>query len=209
MVVAVVLVEGGGGGGSSANPQYGTCSTAASTYTKDVVCDGFELETGARIVVKFANANTQASPLLDVNGTGAKNIYVNGAAVSSSENQLKWTAGALLSFVYDGTVWHLEDHATCIYANSSTTASTATKETGNPGALHIVNGTIVNVLFTTANTSESKMKLNVGGTGANDIYYKGATTGASNKFLWDANTVLTFVRTGAYWVYVSRDKEQS
>ena len=37
---------------------YGTCSTISSTATKAVVCDGFTLETGNIIWVKFSWENT-------------------------------------------------------------------------------------------------------------------------------------------------------
>jgi len=57
---------------------YLTCSTAADTAAKTVDCSGFELEAGAKITVKFTNANSANSPTMNVNGTGAKNIYQNG-----------------------------------------------------------------------------------------------------------------------------------
>lgn len=79
---------------------YGTCSTAAATAAKDVVCSGFSLATGATIIVKFSNGNTTAtSRTLNVNSTGAKPIG----------NYRHWTSGATLAFTYDGTNWNLHD----------------------------------------------------------------------------------------------------
>ena len=84
--------------------QYGTCSTTASTQAKVVTCSGFVLYAGALITVKFSTANTYATNAvqLNVNSTGAKNIFVGNAATSST-NQLLWGANASITFRYDGT----------------------------------------------------------------------------------------------------------
>ena len=78
---------------------YGTCSTAAGTAAKTVDVDNFSLETGARILVKFSVTNTASSPTLNVESTGAKAIYYNGAAITAG--YLK--ANKTYEFVYNGT----------------------------------------------------------------------------------------------------------
>ena len=78
---------------------YGTSSTAATTAAKVVTRSGFKLVTGAHIAVKFTNANTAASPTLNVNSTGAKPIYQSGTTGAT------WTAGEIVEFVYDGANW--------------------------------------------------------------------------------------------------------
>lgn len=84
---------------------FGKCSTPAATTAKIVSTGGdFSLEAGAVVVVKFTYANSAANPTLNVNSTGAKAIYWKGAALASSQY---WEAGALLSFVYNGTQWDL------------------------------------------------------------------------------------------------------
>ena len=87
--------------------RFGTCSTAAATAAKTVsITTGtFALEAGATIAVKFTNANTANSPTLAVNSTAAKNIFVNGAQITSGGNKalLKGT----VVFIYDGTQWNL------------------------------------------------------------------------------------------------------
>lgn len=85
---------------------YGTCTTAAATTEKVVTLTDFTLATGARIIVKFTYANTAASPTLNVNSTGAKSImsYGTTAAVSG-----EWVAGEVVSFVYDGSYWVIEN----------------------------------------------------------------------------------------------------
>lgn len=79
---------------------YGTCTTSASTAAKVVTCAGFTLVTGAKIAVKFTYANTYDGQItLNVNGTGAKNIY--------NYSRCGWGANQMLIFVYDGTYWRL------------------------------------------------------------------------------------------------------
>ena len=83
---------------------YGSSSSGASSGLKYVSCSGFVLSTGACVSILFSTANTVSSSAvqLNINNTGEKTVYVNGAATSSS-NTLLWGAGDILSFVYDGT----------------------------------------------------------------------------------------------------------
>ena len=84
---------------------YATCGTDAAAAAKVATItpgSNFSLETGARVAVKFTNANTAASPTLNVNSTGAKPIYFKNAALSSSNY---WSAGQIIDFIYDGTNW--------------------------------------------------------------------------------------------------------
>jgi hypothetical protein len=78
---------------------YGVCSTAKDTAAKTVTVnggDGFVLEAGAMVIVKFTNANSIASPTLNVNGTGPKPIYRYGTTVTSTESTTTgWAAGAV------------------------------------------------------------------------------------------------------------------
>ena len=87
--------------------RFGTCSTAAATAAKTVsITTGtFALEAGATIAVKFSNANTANNPTLAVNSTAAKNIFVNGAQITSGGNKALLTGTVV--FVYDGTQWNL------------------------------------------------------------------------------------------------------
>lgn len=87
--------------------RYGACTTAAATAAKTVsVTTGtFNLEAGARVSVKFNNANTANSPTLNVNSNGAKNIFHKGAQITSGGN--KALLAGICDFIYDGTQWHL------------------------------------------------------------------------------------------------------
>lgn len=84
---------------------YAECSTAAGTAAKVATATNFALEAGARIAVKFTNANTAGTPTLNINGSGAKNIYHKGVQITDGGNKAL-LAGAL-EFVYDGTQYHL------------------------------------------------------------------------------------------------------
>ena len=57
------------------------CSSGAATAAKTAACEGFTLAEGVLVAVEFANKNTKAGCTLNINGTGAKAVYYNGAAV--------------------------------------------------------------------------------------------------------------------------------
>jgi len=96
-------IDGVSFNGSANITHFGECSTAAATAAKTVSCTGFTLATGARITVKFTNANTAASATLNVNSTGAKAIYYRGSALQAGAIN----AGIVADFVYDGTYYQL------------------------------------------------------------------------------------------------------
>ncbi|MCU6763371.1 Uncharacterised protein [uncultured Roseburia sp.] len=85
---------------------YGTCSTAAATAAKVVILSGFVLYTGAIVSVYFSNQNTAANSTLNVNGTGAKAIRVNNAAMTAA---YYWAANNTVTFTYNGTYWIMSD----------------------------------------------------------------------------------------------------
>jgi len=83
----------------------GTCSTASATAAKEVAITGFVLATGARVKVKFTNANTAYTPTLNVESTGAKAIYNEAGVAVSATSPAYFPAGATVEFYYDGTNW--------------------------------------------------------------------------------------------------------
>ena len=103
--------------------RFGTCSTVASTAAKTVsITNGtFSLEAGARVSVKFSNANTANTPTLNVANKGAKNIFHKGAKITTGEN--KALLAGVCDFIYDGTQWHLIGN----YIDTNTTYSAATQ----------------------------------------------------------------------------------
>lgn len=116
---------------------YGTCETAAGTQAKVVTCSGFKLETGARITVKFTNAQTyNGTATLNVNSTGDINICRVGTTTTT---RYYWTAGEVVDFVYDGTNYVMQGKgtATTTYygltklSNSTSSTSTSLAATAN------------------------------------------------------------------------------
>lgn len=85
---------------------YGTSSTAATTAAKTSTIANFKLRPGAIVNITFSTANTKVDTALtlNINSTGAKTIYVNNAATSST-NTLVWSANETLTFVYSGSYW--------------------------------------------------------------------------------------------------------
>ena len=103
-IVSAANVKNWLGGGS----WYGTCATSATTRAKASTIDNYRLCTGAIVTVNFTAASTYTanSVQLNVNSTGAKSIYANGA-VTSSTNTLLWPANTVMVFVFDGTYYRL------------------------------------------------------------------------------------------------------
>ena len=85
---------------------YGTCASEASATTKFVTCEGYTLETGRTIAVKFSNTNTGAvaSLQLSVNNTTSKPIKYKGANLPSAD---LLASGSVISFLYDGTNYEI------------------------------------------------------------------------------------------------------
>ena len=122
--------------------RFVSCTTAQATAAKvvSVTSGTFFLESGARLLVNFANTNTASTPTLNVNGTGAKYIYYNGATLSSATT--KGLLSGLVDLVYDGFKWniaglspHLHDGSEVIkltgYSKASTSAAIATTDSLN------------------------------------------------------------------------------
>lgn len=86
-----------------ANTWYGTSSTAAGTAAKTSGITNYVLTKGSMVTIAFSTANTVANTLtLNINSTGAKNIWYNNA-VTSATNPLYWAINDVLTFIYDGT----------------------------------------------------------------------------------------------------------
>ena len=143
---------------------FGTCSIAAGTAAKTVsITAGTPtLEAGLRVTVKFANANTAGTPTLNVNSLGAKNIFHNGAQITTGAN--KALLAGTVEFVYDGTQWQLVGN----YIDTDTKAWGSI--TGKPTATGSATTDI------TASTTATKTTL---GTAGSVIGVQSTTTTAS------------------------------
>lgn len=98
------------------NVAFGTCTTAAATKDKVVTVDNpaWALQVGTVIGVKFSYSNSFSSqtstPItLNVNNTGAKNIWYNtthsGAGNTGTNNAIYGSANRVNYYMYDGTYW--------------------------------------------------------------------------------------------------------
>ena len=101
------VTAGGLTNATVAHSLYGVCSTGAATVAKVVTMyktgktagaawAAGDLVDGLTITIRFTDANTAASPTLNVNSTGAKPIYSNG-----SSTDVEWPAQSTMQFTYD------------------------------------------------------------------------------------------------------------
>ena len=124
--------------------RFGTSSTAAGTAQKEVsVTTGtYSLEAGARVSVKFTNANTANSPTLKVGGTAAKNIYHSGTQITTGDD--KYLLKGVCDFIYDGTQYHLLGYSS-FAASTITVGSASAWSAGTIPTLSSSDVTIPNV----------------------------------------------------------------
>jgi len=124
---------------------YGTCSTAEATAAKVVTLSGYSLVTGGIVAVKFTYGLC-ASATLNINSKGAKNVFINGAAVTSTTAKMV-KAGDIAYFIYDGTQYQflgtdrMEKDAVTGFSNTGTAGTNAkltyTKGDGTTGDLMV------------------------------------------------------------------------
>ena len=85
------------------------CTTAAATAAKGASMSYYVATANRYVMVNMYYANTSATALtLNINGTGAKPIYINGSASSASNHTLP--AGSYLVF-YNGTNYYFRTDA--------------------------------------------------------------------------------------------------
>lgn len=144
-------IEGVKFDGSANVSHRATCTTAAATAAKAATISpsttNFALVEGARVLVRFTNAISVKNASLNVNGSGAKPIYYNGAALGSGLTD----AGGTYEFVYNGSQWELVgdlDTAGGISAMSQAEATTGTATTGRSISAKVLNDTIVEKIGT-------------------------------------------------------------
>lgn len=108
-----------GAAGKDGQMLYGTCDTAAGTAAKAVALASgtLSLKAGATVAVQFRYANTASSPTLNIAGTGAKAMYIQGV------RDVYWTDGATVAFTYDGANWRVASEP--VYAPTATIGNAA------------------------------------------------------------------------------------
>lgn len=118
---------------------YGTCSTAAATAAKVVTCSGFVLATGAVVHVLFSDACTVSGTItLNVNGTGAKNVYKGTTVTGAANAFILLTKSAIATFIYDGTYWrYVSDTETFGYTSNLLADANAAGSYGSR-SMHVI-----------------------------------------------------------------------
>lgn len=108
-----------GTAGKDGQMLYAICDTAAGTVAKvaSLAAGSLSLKAGATVAVKFTYANTASSPTLNIAGTGAKAMYIQGV------RDVYWTDGATVTFTYDGINWRVASEP--VYAPTATIGNTA------------------------------------------------------------------------------------
>ena len=186
---------------------YGVCSTAAGTSTKTVSITGFNgnsLVAGVHISVKFTNTNTATNASLNVSGTGT--ISISSLSFSYRLNGVRWNAGSVVDFVFDGTSWCMIGEAQQSYFYCQTAAATQAKVVtfSGSGNFMLQGGAKITVRFQYAQNYSGTPTLNVANSGAKNIYVDGSTAAGYGE--WVAGEVLDFVYNGTYWVIVGRNR---
>ena len=108
-----------GASGKDGQMLYATCDTAAGTIAKvaTLASGTLSLKAGATVAVRFRYANTASSPTLNIAGTGAKAMYIQGV------RDVYWTDGATVTFTYDGANWRVASEP--VYAPTATIGNAA------------------------------------------------------------------------------------
>ena len=86
----------------SADTSYYVCGSNADASAKSVTANGFNLRTGGAMHIKFTYANEADDVTLNVGGTGAYPLMLNGTRASSTN---LWAAGDVFDLYFDGTNW--------------------------------------------------------------------------------------------------------
>ena len=158
-----------------ANTWYGTSSTGATTQAKSSTIENFVLTQGAIVCITFSTANTYSSAkiTLNVNSTGAKDVYYNNA-VTSATNTLFWNAGETITFIYSGSYYYfvsrtaviptsatssttgisIADHSTTTIYGVGSSTTTASKASGGNGSAPTL-GTAISIPNVTSAGSAS------------------------------------------------------
>lgn len=171
------------------NIGYGTCSTDATTAEKEITItsnDNWQLSVGSIIIVKFTNTNTATNPKLNVNGTGAKSVWLNTGVITTNSSQLTYagTAKRPIKYVYDGTNWIFmgwsadtnTTYSTQALGNGygkCTTAAATVAKVVSLSSYTLKTGGFVAVKFTYNVPASATMNIN--SKGAKNIFYRGST----------------------------------
>lgn len=200
------------------NLYIGNCYTAGDVKDKVATVDGyFKLRKGVTVCVKFVNSNTYSATsenkvTLNVNGTGAYNIYFNNGNPTGTNRTAFGSSNRYVTYVFDGGSWVWQSHGSDDnttytpqslgfgYGTCSTAEATAAKVVTLSGYNLVTNG-YVSVKFSYNVPANST--LNINSRGAKSIRFRSANI-TSNVIR--AGDIATFIYDGTYYVLVSVDR---
>ena len=188
---------------SSANPNGYTSNTGTITSVKmngTTIASSGEADLGT-VITSHQNIKTINNESLV--GTGNINL------VTSSDLSNYVLSSSLSTVATTGDYDDLTNKPTIptvgntkiYYGTSSTSAGTQTKTVTCSG-FTLETGATIFVKFTYGQTYNGVPKLNVNGTGAINVRYKGDTNGI--RYMWSATEVMGFTYDGTYWVAIGR-----
>ena len=153
------------------------CTTASGTANKVADMRGYVYRNGTTFPITFTNSNSSTSALtLNVNGTGAKPIYINGSASSSSNYTIP--SGTYICML-DGDVYKIETvWGVPTARRAQNVLGTVAVANGGTGRTTTANG----AMYATSATSGLLMgtlPVAQGGTGATSL--SSITVGDSDK----------------------------
>ena len=170
---------------------YGTCATAAATAAKVATISdtSWTLKVGSVIGIKYTYTNTASSVTLNVNSTGAKNIWYNNAKYTSTSSNICGYAGRVIYYMYDGTYWVwmncgvLDGNSNTVPCIQIETAAATAAKTGTCTNYSLLAKSYAHANVRYSNTSKTDLTLDVNGKGAKPIYINGTASSASNYTL--------------------------
>jgi hypothetical protein len=198
---------------------YGTCSTAGDQQVKVVTladATGWELRAGTIVGVKFTNSNTYNATAdnkvqLNVNSTGAKNIYYNTGYPTGTNGTAFGVANRVHYYMYNGTDWCWMNHGLDVDTvdprvlgfgyGICDTAEATTAKVATLDSYVIRNGGFVSIKF--KNNVPANATLNINNRGAREIWNRGGKI--ADKII-RAGDIATFIYDGRYQLLcVDRD----
>ena len=203
------------------NLYIGNCYTAGDVKDKVATVDGyFKLRKGVTVCIKFKNSNTYNATndnkiTLNVNGTGAYNIYYNNASPNGSSTTVFGFSNRYITYIFDGGSWvwlsQSHDNDTAYspqslgsgYGTCSTAEATVAKVVTLSGYNLVTNG-YVSVRFTNAVPANATMNIN--SKGAKNIWHRGANIKA---YAIKAGDLATFIYDGTRYQLIGVDRDNA
>lgn len=194
---------------------YAECATASNVADKVIECEGFVLENGAVIAIKFTNTSTTANPTsgnisFNINETGAKNITIKDNGTTMTYAYGVWFRSNRTNlFIYNGTYFIMLNYDANTTYNpmtlgfgygTCTTAEATAAKVATLASYALVKNGIVAIKFSYAVPANAT--LNINNRGAKSIYYRGAKISAD---VIDKGDIATFVYDGANYQLLSID----